>query len=582
MNAMSENTQKIVEQLKEDNERKYEAVKELIQASEERAVLRASGRDSDSAIENGEESTVNSKKGKVHVQKVSGIDVICDEDKMTWSLCLWVCDRVYEELNSFWVSSDTDIHNSTLALMFFGVTKPDGHSPYGTSIGKEAGLQARMVVGRLMWSARCDSPNKSKYSNSLPRWLFALVPVVRHSYVGTPYVGNNMSSAAPNSASNANLSSNSSSGEAGGSRSTRQSEPVIVDDYRDIADYNAAWSKERDLFKAAVAAGCRAVEQKKKRQNPRKITKRSQMDVTSHRSHNTNLRAAQKKIEDGSEAARKRCSSYLTTNRFNCRQQFFDAIGFILYKFNMVGEEKAKAEGFKLDMPSLSWNEKEVFLSREKFNRSIPSADTQQGSDLSDIAEGNMRKAQDITQMFPNLIVKLEYPVRIIDSPDGRRQRDTSEDVNVPSSYVRKETISLISLSLVLLTEYTRSGDSAHFLSMSKKSIHAVIAIAMALRALILRTMKQKPDNFESYVLGNVYFHKDGIEENLKAISSTMCFQSEESNINRMNKKLSITKKRYIEEGLLDESDGDAGEDVGALFDNDDDDDIFRIPSPSD
>lgn len=284
---------------------------------------------------------------------------------------------------------------------------------------------------------------------------------------------------------------------------------------------------------------------------------------------------ARNRIADGAEAVRRECSKLLSMNRYNCRTQFYDAVGFILFKFSMDGKEKANSEGFVVDLPTLSAFEKETFTSREKLSNAVPAAITSD-SDVSDIDEANLRLIQDLPHKFPNLVVNIEYPVTIVDDV-GDQTRYNGGDKRVPDSYIRKETNSLISLSLVLLTEYTRSGSTRHFLKCSKRSLQSVMVIDIALRAIILRSLEQRLDPLENYILGNVYFLSAEVPAAEKDTSAVLALRLEESKFKRLKKKLSMSKKRYIREEIsIDEE--RANRHTTLSDDIFDDDDIFSIP----
>lgn len=92
ISAMNDNTRKIIDQQKDDSNRRHEAVKDLIKASEERAVQRALtdglGR---KRVEPDPRSTSNSERAKSRSEKVIGLDVICSDSKMAWATSLWCC-----------------------------------------------------------------------------------------------------------------------------------------------------------------------------------------------------------------------------------------------------------------------------------------------------------------------------------------------------------------------------------------------------------------------------------------------------------------------------------------------------------
>lgn len=573
INAMNENTRKIIDQQIDDNQKRHEAVKDLIKASEERAVQRAL---TDSIkvdrAEGMQGSTTKSEKGKSLPEKVSGLDVLCKDNKMSRAVSLWCCLRTSLDLPIYWGSDSIDARNSTFAVMLFGVQKCDGHLPYGTSLGSDLGNQARELASRLMWTARCSVMRKSDYGGKIPRWNFSLVPVCRQPFTGSSTRVGSIVSRLPTAhgTEGATLSDRTPN-----SGSTRRSEATIIDDYSDIADCHSIWNKERDYFKVSVAQGCRYVEQKKHRQPARKVSRIAKMDVSSEQRINRSLLEAQNRIADGAEAVRKECSKFLSTNRYNCRKQFYDAVGFMLFKFSIEGKIKANREGFVIDMPDLSDLERDTYISREKFNNTVPAAYTSDNEDL-EIDEAKLRLIQDLIQKYPNLVVNIEYPVHIIDDVEGQEIRNATERI-VPECYNIKETNSLISLSLVFLTEYTRSDSSGHFLRCSRKSLHAVLVIAIALRATVLRSLGQRMDPFESYIVGNVYFASSEVPDTKKDTSTILSFRLEESNMKRLKQKLSISKKRYLREEILNAEEV-ANHNTRACDTIFDDDDIFCIP----
>lgn len=456
--------------------------------------------------------------------------------------------------------------------MLFGVQKCDGHLPYGTTLGYDLGGQARELASRLMWTARCSLPEKSNYNGKIPRWIFSLVPICRQSFIGTERRDQLISSTMLIMRTETGISSD----QTVGSGSTRRSEAAIIDDYSDIAEDNAIWNKERIYFKESVAQGCRYVEQKEKRQRAKKISKITLIDVSAENRVNSSLIEAQNRIADGAEAVRKECSKCLSTNRYNCRTQFFDAVGFILFKFLMDGKDKATRDGFVINLPDLSNFEKENFMSMEAFSNAIPAAYTSQSGSF-ETDEANIRLIQDLIQTFPNLVVHVEYPVKIVDDIGGQT-RDSGAEKVVPDSYTRKETNSLISLSLVILTEYTRSGNSGQFLKCSKKSLHSVIMIALALRSTILRSLKQSMGPLESYILGNVYFSSTEVPSGNKDNSAVVSFRPEESNTKGLSKKLSMSKKKYLKELTVFDEEREH-HDIRPRESIFDDDDIFCIPN---
>lgn len=578
INVMNENTRRIISEQKIDNEKRQEIVTNLIKASEERAVQRATASDlPGKAMGDVNELTAQSKKAVARIGKMNGIDVICEDAKLSRALSLWACARIAADLSIYWSNSEIAVRNSTFAVMLFGVQKSDGHEPYGTTIGKDLGIQSREVVSRLMWAARCTVPEKSNDNGMIPRWLFSLVPVCRQEFIGSQNTSQNSVNESPNIQADNTIPSGTLSDHAPRSGSTRTSEAAVIDDYRDLADSHEAWKKETAFFKIAVARGCRSVEQRKSCEKPRKSRKITQLGIVTELDADLNARNAQNSIAQGAEAVRKACSKFLSLNRYNCRQQFFEAIGFILYKFKVHGKEHANQEGFFLRVPTLSSREKEAFTSRENFNNAVPTtliSTENEGSRIDDI---NLRFVQDLIQQFPNLTAKLEYPVRIDDDADRRRHNESER--NIPESYLRKDNTSLVSLSLVILTEYTRSVNSRAFLASSKKSLHAVIVVAMSIRGLILRSLGDRVDAFQSYALGNVYFAEDDVPSLLKHISTFISFRSEDSNVKRLKKKLSISKKRYLSEECLnrESEEGIEREEIENWYN--DEDDIFSIPS---
>lgn len=189
MGEMNQNAKRIMDQqkkYKDDTDRKYEPMKELIKDCEEKSTQFSIGNILDRrGAEKDDVLTTHSIKGKIRIQKISGIDIICDEKKLSWALSLWISARICDDLTPFWGNSDITHRNSTLAVMLFGVQRRDGHLPYSTTLGKDLGTQARAIVGRLLWTARCSGPIASDYNSSIPRWLFALVPVVRNHFTST-------------------------------------------------------------------------------------------------------------------------------------------------------------------------------------------------------------------------------------------------------------------------------------------------------------------------------------------------------------------------------------------------------------
>ena len=405
--ALNQNTKRFIEQQQDlslEDDRKYESVKEMIKASENRTIERLAF----NVVERNSEGTaetlsVQSKKGKGCVDRMFGLEIVGDEPKMSCALSLWVCSRIGKDLNLYRGTEETGVHNSTFSVMLFGVQKRDGYSPYTTEIGKDLGIQARDVVGRLLWRARCSSPERIGYIGSVPRWLFSLLPMVRQFLIGS-------SNRIEGPSNNGRTSISRELGSSGivkhqilSTGSTRQSEPIMIDDYHDLADQNTAWIRERDYFKDSVAKGCRAVEQKKPRDKSRKVSRISKLDVSSQQIITLNLREGQEKITQGAEAMRKKVSKQLSTNRCNCRQQFCEAIGFILYTLKKDGKEDAIKKGFAVEVPMLSAQEKEIFESRDRFNSSIPTARTLEGGNESEVHEPTCENYRIWRKGFPAL-----------------------------------------------------------------------------------------------------------------------------------------------------------------------------------
>ena len=437
--ASNQNTKTSIEQqqkLSDENDRKYEAVKEMIKASEkyrtiERLAFNIVKRNSEGTAET---LSVQSKKGKGYVDRMVGPEIVGDEPKMSCAFSLWVCCRIGKDLNLYWGTEQIGVHNSTFLVMLFGVQNRDGHSPYTTAIGKELEIQARDVVGRLLWSARCSSPEGIGYIGSVPRWLFSLVPMVRQFFVGSCNRIEGPSNNASNSISHESGSCGIVQHQTLSNGSARQSEPIMIDDYHDLAVQNAAWMRERDYFKDSVAKGCRAVEEKKTRDKSRKVSRIAQLDVSSPQSINLNLREAQEKITQGAEAMRKRVSKQLSPNRFTCRQQFCEAIGLMLNTFKKDGKEDAIKKGFAVEVPMLSAQEKDIFESRDIFNSSILTARTLEGGNESEVHETNLRELQDMAERFPCLVLKLKYPVTIVEDGSGSGNMEGNQEI--PNKYI--------------------------------------------------------------------------------------------------------------------------------------------------
>lgn len=107
--------------------------------------------------------------------------------------------------------------------------------------------------------------------------------------------------------------------------------------------------------------------------------------------------------------------------------------------------------------------------------------------------------------------------------------------------------MNLIQLSLILLTEYTRSLTSTVFLRSSEKSVQAVVIIAFALRGLICRTTEKTLMGIDRFLLGNVFFSESDIPSGLLEVSTIMAFTDDRPNKNRLESKLKISTKEYKE-----------------------------------
>ena len=174
-------------QHKDDTDKKYENMKKLLKACEKKSNHLSHDNSFDRRNKGYKNVlTTQSTRGKAHFQKVSGIDIICNETRLSWALSLWVCGRINDDLTRFWGRANISDCSSTFAVMLFGIQRRDGYLPCTTKLGKDLGLQARAIVGRLLWTARCSAPNSSKYTASIPRWLFALVPIVRDKIERSP------------------------------------------------------------------------------------------------------------------------------------------------------------------------------------------------------------------------------------------------------------------------------------------------------------------------------------------------------------------------------------------------------------
>lgn len=206
-------------------------------------------------------------------------------------------------------------------------------------------------------------------------------------------------------------------------------------------------------------------------------------------------------------------------------------------------------------MLPLNDEEVSILTTSEKFRSTVRATTTAEKS-YDDDSENdlNMEVLDALTNIFPSLTITCSYNLSIDNTnvdrthDDGERdniegQEDSCE--SIPGTWRKKDNINLIQLSLIFLTEYTRSMTSGVFLRSSQKSVQAVIVIAFALRDLICRTLEDPLRSIERYILGNVYFCELEIPSDLLEFSTILAFTDDKSNRNRLESKLKITAKEY-------------------------------------
>lgn len=494
---------------------------------------------------------------------VSGLDVLCDPNKISLVISIWICNRIDKDLNMFWEEGTVANRNSTLSVVLFGVPRREGHRPYGTSLGKDMGVQAREIVSRLMWDARCSVKTRSQYIGLVPHWIFSFVQVCRRSLLdsgssSTPLPTNTRPSLLTYSSTHPPNSNS-----IAASTATKRSERAIINDYADLSNKNVAWQKEKILFREAVMTGCESCEkplQREKKQSKNgKVARGAHADPRSQDSFNRNLGVSKKKIAAGARAIRGRTNKFLSANRVKVRERFYDTVGFILYQITRLGKDTARRQGFYVQVPVLSDEEQNILSTSERFHDKVRAAET--GEVICDDHEEdtNMRVLDTLTSVFPSLSISCFYSVEIdkTEVADATRNNEAERVIRepVPDRWNRCDRVDLLQLSLIILTEYTRALSSNVFLRSNMKSIQAVVVTAFAMRALICRTNGDEPTSFHRNVLGNVFFTDADIPSRLFDSSTIMAFTDDKSNKNRLDNKLRISiKEYYAEKNIENES----------------------------
>ena len=546
--AIQESSRRIVSRI-EETEKVCENIKIemklLMKESEDKAAEKAMAK-LQSMLDSSNQCEKRSYNSKRKVSEPSealeGVDAICEDAKVSAALSVWLCNRISSDLNLYWSSTPIDGHNSSLSVLLFGIQRKEGLGPYMTSLGKDMGTQAREVVSSLMWSARCANKLKTSYERPIPKWIYSLVPICRDLNLGLP------SHSSPNSAEKTPPSSVLPNERNNSSHSTQRSEANELQDYIDLADDTGAWRKEVTFFREAVFKGCQSVEQRKTKEKSRKQQRSSILQTMSAQSGNRNLSEAQEVISIGAQLVRKTYSNILSQNRCNARERFFDSIGFVLYKIQKMGRANAKAEGFDVEITPLSPAELQLMEDEIMWSENIKGARTSGDLPETDVSCTNQQYLKQLTEKFPSLKVRILYKVDV-EKETEEHVPQTAHDIAekpIPDHVINDESVNLILLSLVILTEFTRCRDGLEFISASKASLQSVLCIAIALRGLICRSLKENMSPFEQYLLGNVYLLPDDIPPNMNDVSTVMSFILDESNRTRARNKLVMTRKQYL------------------------------------
>lgn len=495
---------------------------------------------------------------------IDGIDVICQDEKLTITISKWFCDRVNSDLKLFWSNGIISGHNSSLSVALFGIQRKEGLGPYKSSLGVDLGLQAREIVSRLLWSARCTK-NLDGMRTYLPTWLYSFVPVCRVLVAG-------------NEQSTRVTASNQTQVE---SRSSGMSETNTMNGYSDLADSTVAWKKESTYFKDAVMEGCRAVEVRKPRERGRKVARCGEIDAVSQDSLIRRQLQAKSEISAGAQAVRKYYSNFFSQNRCSARECFYDTIGFLLYYIRKHGVETASGKGFRIDISEMTSEENAACNSSTKFNATVEGADVGSNNGIENADRRNRELLDRLMLRFPCLSFTIYYEVVVEDDVDRREHNSLTSNTDrlVPKTISRSEKVNLISLSTIVLTELTRAGTGHGFLRTCNRSLQSVLVVAMAFRALICKTLGKSISAFEDFVLGKVYLVHEDIPSSGVGEATVIAFLQDESNRKRLQKKLRISMKQY----MLDKGEGletlsSAGEVEDDIMENGCDD-IFQIPT---
>lgn len=575
LTAIRESSERIVSRI-EHTEKVCENMKmemsDMIKKAEENAVEKALKTiQSLNSVSNQYDRRSHTVKRKFHdiPEGWEGIESICQEEKVASAISSWICNRISSDLSLYWSSGSIEGHNSSLSVLLFGIQRKEGLGPYRTTLGKDLGIQAREIVSSLMWNARCANMRKISYERPVPKWIYSLVPICREA----------VSIRSSNPMRNGLAALHESNSD---SNSTERSEANGFQDYADISDDQLAWRKEAAYFREAVFKGCQTMEQRKPREKIRKIHRVSMLDAVPEEYGDRVLSDAKDVIAHGAHLVRKSYSNVLSQNRCNARERFFDALGFVLYKIKKLGKDTAQTEGFSIKLPAMTDDEVKILEDQVTFNQVVRAAAVTEGQTESDTDHVNQLQLKQIIQHFPNLVVPISYKITVEKADEQGVSEGNGEgiDTSVPDHFVHEESVNLISLGIVILTEFTRKTDAIAFMSSSKKSLRAVVCVAIALRALISRSLNESICSFEQYVLGNVYLLIDEVPHELKDSSTVMSFITDESNKTRARNRLTITRKQYIN---MKTRESEQTTRSGTLQDDLEDslEDIFSIPTSS-
>lgn len=280
------------------------------------------------------------KRKHVGQETLPGLEILWEADKMSYVISNWICNRVDTDLTKFWDNSNISNRNSSLSVMLFGVPRSEGHRPYSTSLGKDMGVQAREIVSKLMWNARCSVKSRSQYSGAVPKWIFSLVPICRRSLIGNESTQRGPRPEIYNEQSASRRETPRSNSTAG----TIRSQTNIVNDYADLSNKKLGWEKEKGYFRDAVMKGCQLCEkpQGRSKTKDRKVARTGQSDMPSQDAFNRNLASSKEKLTSGAKAVRAKTNKFLSVNRVKSRERFYDIVGFVLYKITQMNISEAR------------------------------------------------------------------------------------------------------------------------------------------------------------------------------------------------------------------------------------------------